>query len=479
MSKEKIRSDSPTSVKIRSCEMTETKKKHLFILVHGLWGNHKHMNSIKEMLEKTLDDIDDIVIFKPENSGYLKTLHGIRVVSYNVLDEICKFVLNYGPEKFDRVSMIGYSMGGLVSRFIIGKMVTECRDIFQHMEPMIFMTFATPHLGVNFYLPSDKTRRYVSRKILTSVLSGLGRTILGRSGAEIFISNKDDRILVDLSQGEYLYGLSRFHHRVCFANVKNDRTVAFYTSFITDSDPFIETGNNVRYHFNHNLPIDVSEYPVQPRVLDLDSLDPAVDRIKENETIVTLKERFSRILLIMALMTFFFPLVFTVNVIGTCYSYITTYHHHSLLRKGHWKLESGENGVFNTIMSSIRNVIGDAINYEQDSGKDQGSDWSIENNSLYHTLTNDSAQMNDVWKQFIRSHSKEWKHTKFPKLPFDESRATIYQNLTKLTWIRVPVYIKTLNAHDGIVARKGLDSATPYGVANVEFACELINHLLD
>ncbi len=454
------------------------RKKHLFILVHGLWGNHKHMDSIKEMMEKKLDGIDDIVIFKPENSGYIKTLHGIRVVSYNVLDEICQFVKDYGVERFDRVSMIGYSMGGLVSRFIIGKMVTECKDIFGNMTPVIFMTFATPHLGVNFFLPADVKRRTVYRRVLNTVLTGLGKTILGRSGSEIFISNKNDRILVDISQGEYLYGLSRFKHRVCFANVKNDRTVAFYTAIIGNCDPFIETANTLDYRFNHDLPIDVNNYPVQPRILVLDELDPTVYRAKEEKPPVSLKHRVNRILFLMLLLMVFLPLAILINTFGTCYSYITTSRHHALLKKGRHKVQSHED-MFTSLMSSLRSMIGDTINDEQDKGQDNDSDWSLDKNTLSRTITNDSALMNDAWEKFIHSYSKVWSHDKFPSLPFDESRTTIYQNLSKLSWIRIPVYVKAMNAHDGIVARKGLDKASPYGVANVMFACELINHLLE
>ncbi|CDO91759.1 unnamed protein product [Kluyveromyces dobzhanskii CBS 2104] len=465
-------------------EANDAKKKHLFILVHGLWGNHSHMDSINEMMSKTLDNFDDIVCFKPKNSGHMNSLHGLTVVSYNVLEEINSFVVEYGVEKFDRVSLIGYSMGGLVARFVIGKMVTQCKEIFEHMQPTIFVTFATPHLGVNFYQPQDKTRRTVSKRVLSSVLSVLGKTILGRSGSDIFISNRKDRVLVDLSQGEYLYGLSKFEHRICIANVKNDRTVAFYTSCITNSDPFIETGNTLKYHFKHDLPIDVSEYPVQPRILDLDSLTPGEDRAEDKTQTASFKQKMSRVAFIFVLVGFILPVIFTVNVVGTCYSYVTTYRRHSLLRYGYRKAGSKveapgfESGAFATLMSWVRNLIGDTINDEHDSGKDEESDWSIENNKLHRTLTSDSAQTTDVWKQFIRSHSRVWKHSKFQTLPFDESRETIYENLSKLTWIRIPVYIKALNAHDGIVARKGLKKATPYGVANVKFACELINYLL-
>lgn len=368
---------------------SKNSKKHLFVLVHGLWGNHSHMNAIRDMMEQTLDSIEDVVIFKPKNSGYFKTLHGLRVVSYNVLEEICQFVTEYGVEEFDRISFIGYSMGGLVSRFLVGKTVSQCKELFQNMRPVLFITFATPHLGVNFYMPADSKRHSVSGRLIRKVLTGLGTTILGRSGAEIFISRKDDNILVDLSQGEYLYGLSRFKHRILFGNVKNDRTVAFYTALIMNCDPFIETSNQVQYHFNHELPINAEEYPVIPRVIDLDALDPHMDRIILHKK--SLSSRIGRKLTVTLILTIFLPILFTVNVLGTCYSYATTYRHHNALRNGQRTGTKESSNFGSNMMSTIQNIIGDTINNEQDSGQDQESQWSLENTALNRQLTNDPA----------------------------------------------------------------------------------------
>jgi hypothetical protein len=44
------------------------------------------------------------------------------------------------------ISFAGYSLGGLVSRYVIGLLYT--RGFFDNVKPMNFTTFATPHLGI-------------------------------------------------------------------------------------------------------------------------------------------------------------------------------------------------------------------------------------------------------------------------------------------------------------------------------------------
>ena len=47
-----------------------------------------------------------------------------------------------------KISIIGYSLGGLISRYVIG-LLNEL-DFFEKIEPIFFSTFATPHVESNF-----------------------------------------------------------------------------------------------------------------------------------------------------------------------------------------------------------------------------------------------------------------------------------------------------------------------------------------
>ncbi|SCW02234.1 LAFE_0F01926g1_1 [Lachancea fermentati] len=436
--------------------------KHLFVLVHGLWGNYKHMNSIKEVFIDTFDD-PDVVFFSPKQSGYFKTFDGIEIVGYRTLLEICQFIFNFKGGKITKISFVGYSMGGLISRFIIGKMFTECHELFHNIEPMLFITFATPHLGVQFFLP--ETRGNHQKRLLNKVLSVLGTTILGRSGRQLFIKDKHSQsgILVRLSSGEYLQGLAKFKHRICVANVKNDRTVAFYTSFITDCDPFLETNNEIHYEFEKQLP--GSDLCMVPRIVDMDNLDPQTSRKSINDG------KFSRLLLIgliCCIIVFMLPLIFIANVGGTCYSYLATVHFQKLLHEGEGRvLLRRKLGLQDKIADTIRDATGILSNEE----------YGIQKADQDQTISQEVIS----WDEFVAKYSNSWKKkskSRFTTLDFDPNRKHILDNLNMLPWIRIPLYIKALNAHDGIVARKGIDKTSPYNLSGLQFVAQLAKFLI-
>ncbi|SCV06171.1 LANO_0H23662g1_1 [Lachancea nothofagi CBS 11611] len=435
--------------------------KHLFVLVHGLWGNYKHMNAIREVFADSFHDKENTLFFSPRQSGYFKTFDGIEIVGYRTLLEICQFVETRPKGEITKISFVGYSMGGLIARFIVGKMFTECHELFQGIEPQLFITFATPHLGVHFYVRDHHASHH---KAISRILSALGTTVLGRSGRQLFIQDgvPEKSILVRLSKGEYLEGLSRFKHRICIANVKNDRTVAFYTSFITDCDPFLETENQIKYEFERNLP--GTNLCMVPRIIDMNMLDPASSRSPPEGHFYT---RWMFIIVICCFLTFVLPLIFVANVLGTCYSYLATVHYQNLLHQGEGRsLIRRKLGLRDKIADSLRDTVGAIASEQEDSlGADSGQTIVKENIS---------------WEDFIKKYTNSWNSKSKPKfgvLNFDDQRKSILTNLNKLSWIRIPLYIKSLNAHDGIVARKGVKGATPYSVSGLQFVAQLVDFL--
>ncbi|CAR24505.1 putative hydrolase [Lachancea thermotolerans CBS 6340] len=436
--------------------------KHLFVLVHGLWGNYKHMNSIRDVFSETLHGSDDILFFSPRQNGYFKTFDGIEIIGYRTLLEICQYMNRFEKGEITKISFVGYSMGGLISRFIIGKIFTECHELFQNIEPQLFITFATPHLGVHFFLRDNHAGH---QRAALKLLSALGTTILGRTGRQLFIQDSlpEKSVLVRLSSGDYLEGLARFKHRICVANVKNDRSVAFYTSFITDCDPFMDTGNRIKYEFEHNLPGE--NLKMVPRIINMDKLDPDASRPPREGFQVL---RWILVLLICCALVFILPLFFVANVLGTCYSYLATINYQRMLHKGEGGvLLRRKLGLRDKIADTLRDTVGVlASDQEESLDADSGEPMVKENIS---------------WEDFINKYNCSWgsnSKTKFKALNFDVQRNSIYQNLDKLSWIRIPIYIKSLNAHDGIVARKGLKGTTPYSISGLQFVAQLVDFLI-
>lgn len=132
-------------------------------------------------------------------------------------------------------------------------------------------------------------------------------------------------------------------------------------------------------------------------------------------------------------------------------------------------------GFDDTLKEYFSDIYGPVLNGEEED--DEENETTKDSNDL----TEEEVQQHMSWREFIEKYSANWKTEKqFPKLPFDDNRKTITNNLNTLSWIKVPVYIKSTNAHGGIVARRGLDANAPStSVGCVEFAANLVKHLLN
>lgn len=440
-------------------------EKHLFVLVHGLWGNYGHMRSLMEAYGKQFGN-KDMVFFSPSENALFKTFDGIELIGYRTLLEIYLFIKNFKGGPITKISVLGYSLGGLVARFVVGKMFGECQDLFEGIEPQIFITMATPHLGVQFYNP----RKSFFRGVLQFGMRLAGSSILGKTGREFFVVNKSNNILVRLSSGEYLEALRKFKWRVAFSNVSNDRSVAFYTGFISNCDPFINTENQMAYVFEEKVPGKSYTFG-PPRIVDLNRLDP---RCLRPMTTRQKWRRYARLVSFIALFGIvLLPIALCLNVGGTLYSHLVNYRCRKILQDCaapglvRRRLEFSDT-MKNFTKDVYRTMVG--VDTESMAGGSEVAD-------------QDAALLEDhmSWKEFIRRHTGGWENRQnFEPLPFDENRCAMFKNLNSLEWIRIPVYIKMHNSHGAIVARRGLEPSKSgrTGVACVEFSAQLLQYLL-
>ena len=72
-----------------------------------------------------------------------------------------------------RFSVTGYSMGGLIARYLLG--ILHARHFFDTIAPANFTTFATPHVGIPRY-PG----------FVSSMFSKFGPRMLSKSGEQFF-----------------------------------------------------------------------------------------------------------------------------------------------------------------------------------------------------------------------------------------------------------------------------------------------------
>ena len=133
-----------------------------------------------------------------------------------------------------KLSIVGYSLGGLIARYAIGLLYSN--GWFERIQPVNFTTFASPHLGVRTPLVGYHSQ----------VWNAFGARTLSTSGQQLFtIDTFRDTgrpllsVLAD-PNSIFIKALSQFKNRVLYANVINDRSAPYYTTYITRIDPYVD-----------------------------------------------------------------------------------------------------------------------------------------------------------------------------------------------------------------------------------------------
>ena len=228
--------------------------------VYSLWGNPKHLAYLASALRETHAEDKLHILVATRNSDTF-TYDGIDVGGERVAQEIedeMKDLLHKG-HKITKLSLVGYSLGGLIARYTIGLLFS--RGWFDRVNPVNFTTFATPHLGVRTPL-----RGYQSH-----LWNALGARTLSTSGRQLFLvdSFRDTSrpllsVLADPSS-IFIKALKQFRHRVLYANVINDRSAPYYTTAISSQDPFVNPeAVKIDYVPNYEPVIIAPECPLRP-----------------------------------------------------------------------------------------------------------------------------------------------------------------------------------------------------------------------
>lgn len=204
-------------------------------MVNRLWGNPNHLWHLKaSLLEKYANEKLHILVAKRNTGSF--TYDGIETGGERVTTEIEETLqkLEEQDEKITKISIIGYSLGGLVARYCVG--LLHSRGWFDRLQPINFTTFATPHLGVR--TPLLGWHNHIWNVIGARTLSASGRQLFMfdnfRSTGRPLLS-----ILAD-ENSTFISGLRMFKNRTLYSNIVNDRSVPFYTSYIARHDPFVD-----------------------------------------------------------------------------------------------------------------------------------------------------------------------------------------------------------------------------------------------
>lgn len=271
---------------------------HLCVLVHGysnrgipfsvdelifnlrLWGNPAHMWYIESALRDKYA-ADRLHILVPKGNAGNFTYDGIELGAERVTQEIESFLEQQESEgkQVKKLSIVGYSLGGLVARYAIGLLYS--RGWFSKIEPINFTTFATPHLGV----------RTPGLGVGSRFFNALGSRTLSTSGRQLFTIDtfRDTKrpilsILADPSS-IFIQALSKFENRVLYANIINDRSAPYYTTSISSTDPFIDLEVlNLNHHQDYSPNILDLSKPFSPK--EPSEPQPLYNRLAANSQVI-------------------------------------------------------------------------------------------------------------------------------------------------------------------------------------------------
>lgn len=223
---------------------------HLVILTHGL---HSNVSADMLFLKEQIEAGEDNVVVKGYFGNVCKTERGVKYLGSRVADFVVGLIKNEELSNVTRISFVGHSLGGLVQTFAIAYLETNYPWFFKKIQPVNFITLASPMLGIMHENPA-----YVKLALLAG--------IVGRTGQDLgvhYTEKYEKPLLLLLPSGPTHRILRRFVRRTVYANAYNDGIVPLRTSALlfldykalatvigaevtsansTDNSPIMDTG---------------------------------------------------------------------------------------------------------------------------------------------------------------------------------------------------------------------------------------------
>ncbi|OAY23118.2 putative lipase ROG1 [Manihot esculenta] len=228
---------------------------HLVVMVNGVIGSADNWKfAAKQLLKQYPRDV--IVHCSTTNSSTL-TFDGVDVMGARLAEEVISVIKRHPSVK--KISFIGHSLGGLIARYAIAKLYVrdltkelpqgngDCRtDVnvdtgmeeqikskIAGLEPVNFITLATPHLGSRWHKQVPLFCGSYSMEKVAARISG----ILGRTGKHLFLTDTDNgkpplllQMVRDCEDLKFMSALQSFKRHVAYANIRFDNLVGWSTS---------------------------------------------------------------------------------------------------------------------------------------------------------------------------------------------------------------------------------------------------------
>ncbi|KAK9372687.1 putative serine esterase-domain-containing protein [Lipomyces chichibuensis] len=408
---------------------------HLFVLLHGFWGNMSHLYRARELLLSQYPDAR--VLIASTYAGNL-TYDGVSICGRRVIAEIenrIKEIKESDGVAIRKFSVAGYSLGGLIARYVVGELYNS--GFFDEIKPVNFTTFATPHLGTCSEKPGFTRWAF----------NYYGRNWLSQSGRDMFLGNNGIVPKLADPEGYYYHALTKFERLSLYANITNDRSVPFFTAFMSERDPFTDLANC--------MPQYVDEY--KPVIVDLGR--------EMNILHTPVKRKWSRRDYI------FFTMLFTVGPIILLGALVTItvsaqmserrirqlYQSYTFPRRSvELTQQSAKNVSEAELMQDVVEDLLDAAGAEeQDAGP---TDDITQYQSSSNNLVKNDSNCDTVCSSVVESRHRDSVGKDIPEkaLDLEEVQIRMCNEMNKLQWNKYAVQIhQTFHSHAAIVNRKG------------------------
>uniref|UniRef100_A0A1D1YDE0 Putative lipase ROG1 n=1 Tax=Anthurium amnicola TaxID=1678845 RepID=A0A1D1YDE0_9ARAE len=224
---------------------------HLIVMVNGIVGSADDWKYGAEQFVCKLPD--KVIVHRSECNYSTLTFDGVDLMGERLAKEVLSVVNNRpGVQK---ISFVAHSLGGLIARYAIGRLYEPLSSIgsptvagstlamdkhlegrVAGLEPMNFVTFATPHLGSRGHkqLPFLCGLPFLERSA-----SQTAHLIAGKTGKHLFLTDNVDgkpplllRMVDDVEDIKFRSALRSFKRRVAYANANFDSMVGWGTSSI-------------------------------------------------------------------------------------------------------------------------------------------------------------------------------------------------------------------------------------------------------
>ncbi|XP_031270842.1 LOW QUALITY PROTEIN: putative lipase ROG1 [Pistacia vera] len=269
---------------------------HLVVMVNGIIGSAPNWKyAARQFLMKYPEDL--IVHCSKRNSSML-TFDGVDVMGDRLAQEVIS-VIKRRPS-VQKISFISHSLGGLISRYAIarlyGRDVTselpqgngEYRDngsgdTFQNgkiagLEPINFITSATPHLGSRGHKQVPVFCGFYTLEKAAARTSWF----LGRTGKHLFLTDSDEgkpplllQMVTDCEDLKFISALQSFRRRVAYANARFDHLVGWSTSSLRLPDELPKKQHLRRADkYPHVVNVETAKTASPREEINLESIKP-------------------------------------------------------------------------------------------------------------------------------------------------------------------------------------------------------------